>query len=401
MNRSELLRAVAQCVRSRYETRGGLRILSQLGESDWKQFLAFVRHQRIAPYIYTCLKEKEILPSVRAQLQADHARNALRNLRIIASASEIFSSLANTGIAAMGLKGVHLARFVYPDIGMRSMADIDLLVRREDLDGAAQCLRTLGYAVPVRDEPWTHHHLPPFERPDAVPVEVHWTVPPSYPFTIDVEGIWTRAVRKQIGNTSLFVPTLEDLICILSVHTIVHHKMRSGIRPLVDVAEIVMQAGERMDWDAVGRIARSWKAATTIALMLHLTQKILDVPIATRVIRSLHPDPLGDEILTWGLEHIDCLEPQHDALSPTLAQLWGPMAILGKGRLLFSHILLSEHEIAAMYPGLSGPAKSIRGRVLYLKDCLLRSIPTLKKAFRNPRQLSREAAIFQRLVDRR
>ncbi len=48
-------------------------------------------------------------------------------------------------IKTIVLKGAMLAETVYPNIALRSMGDIDLLIHKDDLDRAAKRILELGY----------------------------------------------------------------------------------------------------------------------------------------------------------------------------------------------------------------------------------------------------------------
>lgn len=401
MNSQELLQAVGDCIRYRHERAGANDCSLSLSDDEWSDFLQFVVTHRIAPFIFDCLKESNAPPRVKDALQALHTRNALRNLGIFAEASRIFSVFNSMSVRVMGLKGIHLAGCVYSDVSLRTMADIDLLVMREDLERASECLRGLGYSASEEVEPWTHHHLPAFVKQGAASVEVHWTIPPTHAFAIDLAGIWEGSRELKIGEGRLLVPSHEHTLCMLSVHTIYHHKMRSGLRPLVDVAEIARRAGDEMDWDLVGRIARQWRASTTVALMLYLSREIASAPISADVIQTIAPGGLRPDMISWAITHASLIEPQYDSPSPTFAQLWGPMEVFNKVKLVASHLLLPGHQVELMYPGMGGPAKRLRGQLRYLRDRLRAGLPSIKRALKDRDIWLKETSFFQQLIDRK
>ena len=58
---------------------------------------------------------------------------------------EVLEVFHKAGIKVILLKGSHLAQFVYQDIGVRPMGDIDILVRKEDLSKAEELLLQMEY----------------------------------------------------------------------------------------------------------------------------------------------------------------------------------------------------------------------------------------------------------------
>ena len=88
--------------------------------------------------------------------------------------------LADSGIAAVPLKGATLGQELYGDPALRPSTDIDLLVRRSDLDRAVVALEAQGFARPndirpVNGLPQLHYTLP-HAKGWLPTVEVHWRI---------------------------------------------------------------------------------------------------------------------------------------------------------------------------------------------------------------------------------
>ena len=97
------------------------------------------------------------------------------------------------GIDVIVLKGAFLAELVYENIGRRAMGDIDLLVKKEDLEKVKQELIQLGYqALPTRwgerlnelwETAWAEERH--FTKVNNVDIDVHWYIQePISPFQI-------------------------------------------------------------------------------------------------------------------------------------------------------------------------------------------------------------------------
>lgn len=121
-----------------------------------------------------------LLPSERlAPFQAALAANRTRALAIEAISDHMLALLREAGIPALALKGPSLGRRLYDDPGLRAVGDIDLLVAREDLDGAVGRARALGYDAPSDRRaagrlPALHFSL---RHPAGLPpLELHWRV---------------------------------------------------------------------------------------------------------------------------------------------------------------------------------------------------------------------------------
>ena len=74
---------------------------------------------------------------VARALRLGYEINALRTHHLAACAAEIADCFASAGVPAMALKGPALAISAYGDLAMRVFADLDFMVRVEDLPRAA------------------------------------------------------------------------------------------------------------------------------------------------------------------------------------------------------------------------------------------------------------------------
>ena len=69
-----------------------------------------------------------------------------KNLILLSRALEIIREFKRKDIDFLILRGLYLAFAVYPDAGSRPMADVDLLVKRVDLNKVNEILTGLEYA---------------------------------------------------------------------------------------------------------------------------------------------------------------------------------------------------------------------------------------------------------------
>jgi hypothetical protein len=109
-----------------------------------------------------------------AVVRVAYDRNASRVERLLDHGVDILQRLADAGIRAVPLKGLHsLLAGTWPDLAARTMADLDVLVDVEDAAHAFALLRTAGYVEhpePIGEH--ADHHLPMLCDGD-VTVELH------------------------------------------------------------------------------------------------------------------------------------------------------------------------------------------------------------------------------------
>src|SRR2546427_3488849 len=98
------------------------------------------------------------------------------NLRLRHALGRLLAAFDRAGLAVMPLKGPVLADQLYPDPVLRATADLDLLVRHDDVVVAESLLESHGYRrLPAHEQSADYHTLFMSERSEAGTggVEVH------------------------------------------------------------------------------------------------------------------------------------------------------------------------------------------------------------------------------------
>ncbi len=170
-------------------------------------------------------------PLVQA-VERDRARNLTRGLALEALSVDLSIRLAEQGIQCLTLKGPRLARRLHRDVGLRMSNDIDLLVAREDLEGAASLIGRLGYAVsPPRANarpPVLHLELR-HERGGLPRIDLHWRV-----HWYEEEFSSLVLSRSTASDGPLRAPRADDeLACLLLYYA---RDGLYGLRALADIA---------------------------------------------------------------------------------------------------------------------------------------------------------------------
>jgi hypothetical protein len=164
----------------------------------------------------------------------------------------VLRRLRNCDIPVIVLKGAFLAEAVYIDPALRSsMADVDIMVPRQELPRVQATLLDMGYAPREREDIElrcrTTKGLAPFTR-SGFTVEPHWhIVHPTSPFRVDTAGLWARARPATIAGVEVLALSPEDLLLHLCLHTVQKHSLGLGLLPFCDIAETVRHYGPGAD----------------------------------------------------------------------------------------------------------------------------------------------------------
>ena len=110
-------------------------------------------------------------PVWEAFLAEQRHQGRLRQRRIVDVLAQVDRAAIQADLACVGLKGSALLGLGLYRAGERPMADIDLLLRGEDLEAAAQMLKALAYVEGIAT--WKHRIFIPASMPEAVEFGEH------------------------------------------------------------------------------------------------------------------------------------------------------------------------------------------------------------------------------------
>jgi hypothetical protein len=276
-------------------------------EALWTEIVSQAFEHRIAGLAYRCLTAPgaatPLPPDIARKLREAHSLIAVRNALIFHHATEVVAALAAIGIPTLFLKGLHLARTVYAELGLRSMADIDLMVPRPQLEQAERVLLDLGYGTRPRFDVATQaarlHHLARLDKPDGITVELHHAIEiPTSPFTIDREALWQNVQPIALNGATAYGLADEHLLIHLSLHLAYHHGFRrSPLKALIDVTTLLERRGDAFPWAEVVASSHAWGTDRFVYATLRLASQILGASVPRDVLARMAHSAQDDLIV--------------------------------------------------------------------------------------------------------
>ena len=276
---------------------------SAAAQIDWSQLFAITPPEL---YGYLGYKLAEVgLESQCPALLLQETRNARRAtaaqwLRLRLELRRLAEEFARHHVELLVLKGAALAFLAYPDSSVRSVSDIDILVRSESLAQALESIFAAGFQRPERFE-FAHRAtlkesaLPgeeislPLEKPGTrALIEIHTQLESAEPwFPVPIGQIWESAQEAYIQGLEVRILDQHEFLFHLVLHLARGHLFALGLRPLLDVHLWVKVRGELLDWkwiasECVRRGYGGWA---------HLTLKIVR-------------DTFGTEVPPYFFEHV-------------------------------------------------------------------------------------------------
>lgn len=230
---------------------------------NWQSLLADAELYAISGFVHKHVHEHELkIPGqVRLALKGlairHHAAAKARHKIIV----EISDAFAKQGIKFVALKGLALAVMIYPEVRLRAMRDMDILVPPVCKFQAGDILKELGFELP--DEQPSKYMRDSHQLPNAtkkvdgytISVEVHHDA-----LTRDVKGhLNFNEADGQIRTVDWDGVELNILNHELMLHQVSRHL--EGMHPgsvlkLINVMDVVLYAEQfidEIDWQVVKR----------------------------------------------------------------------------------------------------------------------------------------------------
>ncbi len=298
-------------------------------ELDWGKIVTRAIACDVAPMLYHRLRN---LPAVRLvpppamdRLKKSYQWHAGRNLNLYGKLQEVRDAFAREKIPLILLKGAVLADLVYGNVALRPMRDLDILVKKNDLDAADELLQRMGYtpSEAYRPEQWFrnfHHNIPYLSRDRSLILELHHNIVlPAAPVTIAAEDLWQDARTVEVMNDTALVLSPEKLIVHLCVHLAYDDRFYRSLRSLTDIAATIAFYKENIDWTKFTSDVRAYNADRSVYYALWLACALVDAELPLAVLESLARSKgnslLNDRILKFVIQRsISSFENEHTVI---------------------------------------------------------------------------------------
>lgn len=332
--------------------------LNVLTVQQWEALSIAAFQHGLGPLLYQRLNRAGALallsPVVFDKLRQGFLVNTARNLIYQRQTAQLLQALSEQGIPAIALKGIYLVEHIYEDISLRVMSDVDIMVKKEHVARAIAAMQKLGYQTSTyfdaQDSNRDVKHVPPMSKPGAAYLEIHYALlEEDRPFSIDIPGLWERAVPARIGGVDSLALSIEDLILHLCIHMTYQHRFNMGLRGLVDVLEMLRRYEEQVDWDVLHQRAEAWGAGRVLAVSLALVHELLGAWVPAWAEGELQADPEHTHMMEVGLGILRDPHPGALPVTPDLADFGSAKGIWKKANLILKRIFIPKMTMARLY----------------------------------------------------
>ncbi|MEM7348686.1 MAG: nucleotidyltransferase family protein [Chloroflexota bacterium] len=249
-------------------------------QATWQTFQLACRVHGVAPLLKTKLADTDWLDDAQKNWLAEQYHfNQQRIARMQQELQAILVQFDQNNIPLMPLKGSILQSLIYPDNGVRPMADLDLLIHPDDFEAARQQLLEIGYIQDVVH--WKHTEFikpdnqkvvsPLHEHPDNPRgLELHLACRETFggPLVDLTTLMWDRANQGEIEGARAYTPRLEMLWLHLVVHATYHFWQGKGrLIQLVDLTGLTPQVFDQTEFETTLQLVDARFTYPALALL--------------------------------------------------------------------------------------------------------------------------------------
>ena len=264
---------------------------------NWQKFMGFLRYHEFLPFAYPFFKKTPFLLDDQEMglLKRGYYSCIFHQTRLWQEFKSIADIFTERGVEFVPIKGIaFIADNLYADkTCLRSLCDIDLLIKEKTFPLAEKILEDLGYRKclgGMREEYWKEkgYHLA-FIRKDnqglSYYVEMHWDL--DYKRKISMlPSLWRRITKPDPETENIFLLSPEDTLFSLALHQRRFGKMLC-LKNVCDVAALLNKYGSNFDWDYVLREAKISQMRTTLYFVLAQIKLLFNISIPTFVLEAL------------------------------------------------------------------------------------------------------------------
>ena len=280
---------------------------------DWPRLVEMAQQEGVSAVLFhniTSYHLEDLVPQDRCRdLSNQYYANLKRNLSIIGALRDVLATFQEAGMPCIVLKGIALAERVYPNIAMRGMSDVDILVRKADLFTVDGLLSARGYKAQDSTVAKAIHnpagYLASLEYrkgdPSPLNLHVHWhIVNTSVPATMFVDGIdldrlWENAATTAVADSHALMLRPEHLIIYLCEHALrVGHSFDRLIL-ICDIFYAIKAFENIIDWNFVSEESRRFGLSRFVYYGLSIVKHYTSLGIPDECFTQLKPFDMS-----WG-----------------------------------------------------------------------------------------------------
>ena len=268
-------------------------------EIDWRELVLLAQQHGMGPLLLANLQRAQVsrfMENYGAPLQVERAEVAVHFLLATEVQRKVEVALARAGVRGMWLKGIVLARSVYPSPELRPMVDVDVLVPFEQRKEALAAVNGVGFGLEKsllfdgRDG-LKHHYYLQSTTNHQISLELHFRLLGALDRLLSLEDqswFWNQTMVQELPDGArVTVMRPESHLLYLCAHAILQHG-EGDLRLLryYDLDRLVVTT-TNFDWGLVLDGARQLRWTYAAQRALEIAQAYFHTPLPDGLLADL------------------------------------------------------------------------------------------------------------------
>ena len=252
--------------------------------TDWQTLIELASRHALVPVIAQelALAASDVVPpAVLVELRTRSQQGVMRSLQLSGELVDAVHAMTAFGADPIPFKGPTLAVLVYGGLSLRQYEDLDILVRRQEVERARKSLLSLGYSpVSTYNESQrasirlSGHHEQFANPATRSTIELHWSLNTRSLSRDSFEhNWWENRQSVSIGSVEMHTLGVEQMLLYLCMHGGKHSWGR--LSWLCDFQR-ALRAYPNAYWSRVWALARENGAARMVEIGLLLVESVLN-----------------------------------------------------------------------------------------------------------------------------
>ena len=302
--------------------------MPQTQAAQWDALVERARYHGLIPLLCAALdaQPNDTLPAAMPEMLQDTYRGSvLANAKKYYELDTLLDLTRAANLPLVMLKDAALAKWLYPDPGLRPFGDADVLLHQNDVPRLQTLLQARGdrasgeLAAGFRDAYYSEMAFTQ-SVPPHLALDVHWHlfVPVYFRARMDSRWFWTHTQPYAQGGTRLTLLNPTAQLVHLAVHASLNHRHTPRLLWLYDLALLQHKHAAEIDWDDAAAFVRASQVTRSVREILEQTAQWWGVRAPASFLQTLQNTRIGvDERIAFALTAADRNEAR--VLSDALA----------------------------------------------------------------------------------
>jgi len=270
--------------------------ISSVNAMDWEKFKTLITYHELYPFVYSAIKRSSW--PIPGDLEKFLCHYYYTTLIRAQDFWQEFLSMADVfrtkNVTMVPIKGISSLADIYRDKPFRPMADIDILVKEEELTKAREILSALGYKIDLgglKEEYWLKKHcemaFTKKKQNGSRAVDVHFGLDAKRSKVFVLSRLWERTLEISMDGHTFRLLSQEDQLFCLALHQRRFGGKGFNLKNVFDVAMILEKFGNSFDWAYVVREAHAGKMRASVFFILLQAKILFDAAVPESVWKGL------------------------------------------------------------------------------------------------------------------